>query len=407
MGLYWEVYKFAGKIYGIFAILATVSVVFALSLHFGHTNSFPLPPNSDAHVGYQQGANRRGTLDLIWSCLSTIFICVYVAMHVDIPNGRDGRWNKLLHKVGWMVIGLFAPEFVLALAASEFEIAMRVKRVLNGEDREVGWSRSPRLQSHRRSQHSHRCNLTFSYFVAMKGFCDRHGTPIGPWDLTDLWKKNLLQDLDHNLEGIMREIDDKSKADPLVKTVSCIQITWFLVNIIARHVTHMPISQLELTTCGYIVCTLATYVIWWYKPYDISEPIMFAWVDISMGPRQSPPTYDWIWNHFQYVAAASGTALFGMFHVFAWNSQFINTSGQLLWRICSIVVITAPIGLVFLGAFFESLPEKLNNTIGTCLGMIYTCARLLLVALLVLSFWSLPDAVYQETNWSSVIPSIS
>lgn len=75
------------------------------------------------------------------------------------------------------------------------------------------------------------------------------------------------------LPNISKEdIEDKSKANQLAKTVICIQAVWFCVQCIARLVSKLSISLLELNTFAHAICTLLIYILWWDKPLDIEQP---------------------------------------------------------------------------------------------------------------------------------------
>jgi hypothetical protein len=68
------------------------------------------------------------------------------------------------------------------------------------------------------------------------------------------------------------EINDKSKANHLAKTIICIQATWFIAQCISRMAQGLAISLLELSTFTHTLCTLITYGSWWDKPLGIEEP---------------------------------------------------------------------------------------------------------------------------------------
>jgi hypothetical protein len=70
------------------------------------------------------------------------------------------------------------------------------------------------------------------------------------------------------------EILDKSKANPLAKTIVCIQAAWFCIQCCSRLVQHLPISLLELNTLAHAFFALLAYVLWWNKPLDIEEPTL-------------------------------------------------------------------------------------------------------------------------------------
>jgi len=88
----------------------------------------------------------------------------------------------------------------------------------------------------------------------------------------DEYRATIISVLDHYLD----EINDKSNADPMVKFVACLQVVWFLIIVLVRRIVQpsLPITQLEISTCAYIVCAIGTWVLWWDKPYNVQYPIM-------------------------------------------------------------------------------------------------------------------------------------
>jgi hypothetical protein len=60
----------------------------------------------------------RGTWSILSSCLITISLCVWTAVHLNVPeHGQKdyfGGWVTMqqLRKAKWLLIGLFAPEVV-------------------------------------------------------------------------------------------------------------------------------------------------------------------------------------------------------------------------------------------------------------------------------------------------------
>jgi hypothetical protein len=53
---------------------------------------------------------RRGTYSLLSSCLLTLFICVWSAVHLNIPEA--GSRSQIGRKFWWMLIAMVAPELV-------------------------------------------------------------------------------------------------------------------------------------------------------------------------------------------------------------------------------------------------------------------------------------------------------
>jgi hypothetical protein len=72
---------------------------------------------------------RRTLFGIIWSCLSTIIICAWTAVHPNVPppNRWRARWNRL-KTMFWMII---APELVLGWAVRQFFAAREIRDEYN------------------------------------------------------------------------------------------------------------------------------------------------------------------------------------------------------------------------------------------------------------------------------------
>lgn len=58
----------------------------------------------------------RSTWDIVWSCLTTIFACTWLAVHLNVPEqGRGWLWNFGC-RVAAFVLALIAPELIIAFA---------------------------------------------------------------------------------------------------------------------------------------------------------------------------------------------------------------------------------------------------------------------------------------------------
>lgn len=75
-------------------------------------------------------------------------------------------------------------------------------------------------------------------------------------------------------------IDDKSKADPITKTLVCIQAGWFIVQCIARVAQHLPLSLLEIHTLAHVLVALSMYLFWYSKPYNALSPAVITKRDV-------------------------------------------------------------------------------------------------------------------------------
>ncbi len=151
----------------------------------------------------------------------------------------------------------------------------------------------------------HGLTLTHGFFLAMGGFCytctthqqptREHGTldgsspsrysseeTVGPVTATSVSERivtlQIFEDRESNiaedLEAInVKMIQDKSKADGLSKTISMLQIAWFITQWMTRLFQHLPITLLEITALASAVTSIITYSFWWHKPLNVQYPI--------------------------------------------------------------------------------------------------------------------------------------
>jgi hypothetical protein len=54
----------------------------------------------------------RGTFNILSTCLTTMILCVWTAIHLNIPDHHGDTLQKFLRKPGWLLLALLAPEFV-------------------------------------------------------------------------------------------------------------------------------------------------------------------------------------------------------------------------------------------------------------------------------------------------------
>ena len=123
--------------------------------------------------------------------------------------------------------------------------------------------------------------LVHSHYVLMGGFAfepPSNKKTFLPLNLTRLTlTPAAVEFLAHNEPTLIpniskEEINDKSKASALAKTLVCLQASWFCFQCITRIQQGFAITLLELNTFAHAICTLLIYILWWNKPLDIEEP---------------------------------------------------------------------------------------------------------------------------------------
>lgn len=68
------------------------------------------------------------------------------------------------------------------------------------------------------------------------------------------------------------EIENRSKSDKFTKGLALLQSLWLAASLITRAVQNLAVTQLEVVTIAFAVCTIITYGFCWYKPQDVQTP---------------------------------------------------------------------------------------------------------------------------------------
>ena len=87
--------------------------------------------NTTGIVGWAPEPQTRGTMGLVWSCLATIFLCTWNAVHPNLPALDDSAWIVLGRRVNYLLIALVAPEYVCTRALTDFLDAREVQKKVN------------------------------------------------------------------------------------------------------------------------------------------------------------------------------------------------------------------------------------------------------------------------------------
>lgn len=114
-------------------------------------------------TGWYEPPNERGTWDIIVSCVLTLTICVWSALHLNVPTEESKLAERNYRRVRWIVLGLFAPELVVSTAFGQFLTA----RWLRGEIRKDIAYRKEHVCQKKSTRHvgikltvvGHRCGL--------------------------------------------------------------------------------------------------------------------------------------------------------------------------------------------------------------------------------------------------------
>jgi hypothetical protein len=195
------------------------------------------PMNVTQEVGSVPSPNSRGTFDIIWGCLTVLLICTYTVWHPNLPSPseREARWPDLtclsagVRQLRWMLITSIAPEITIAMAIEDWVHARESHREMTSSRLEPEWT------------------MTHAFYAGMGGIAlkydeDHPALPLYGWQVTRLRSEYGLGLDDHLIQdpslGILprlipdylplEEIEDRNKADVLVKGLAVVQASWLV-----------------------------------------------------------------------------------------------------------------------------------------------------------------------------------
>ncbi|KAL9128480.1 MAG: hypothetical protein Q9217_002858 [Psora testacea] len=324
------------------------------------------PSHRDGWVSQPDG---RGTFDILWSSLFTIFLCTWTSLHLNVPSLKEGYWQQCARKFKWMVQAIMAPEFIVAFATGQKAEAKR--SVV--EWKELGFDN---------------WTMRHGFYANMGGFIlqpkDSQSFPVNSKQLKYLVTCRYIP----YPHITAKEVWDKSKQDGFQKTLTMLQTGWFVIQCLGRVIQRIPLTTLELTTFSFVFCTFASYYQWSNKPLDVESPTILhceistrdiliragnlpdankpyrqtpldfidnqspSWLTeiqprlhFRIGPRERPlPRFTN--DRFPVIGASPDSILlfvvilaYCCLHFIAWNFSFPTRVERILWRVACIAIV--------------------------------------------------------------------
>ncbi|MCJ1485237.1 hypothetical protein MMC06_005411, partial [Schaereria dolodes] len=359
------------------------------------------PGNTGSNVvhGWVSSDGGRGTSDILWSCLVTIFACTYTVLHANIMTKRVSAWRSTITKFVMMISIMLTPEGLVLTAVLNKSWASRGTKEL----RRLGISN---------------CTVTHGFFLVMGGF--RLKSPSGQSfklypdhiryvaDVSNISKASTAGSVASDnvskkeIALIVREvqldmkvswiralrkiteddINDLAKTNDFAKLFACVQTSWFMAQVIARGVQELAITALEISTVAFVVFALLSYGMWWKKPQECCGPIIlectteeeYSFVqDLekvhklpsiqlereafglsirtfhSLVERANMALEQWWLRQSIRLEIVTGSALiigasllFGSIHCAAWNFQLPTHLELWFWRSSAIAISALP-----------------------------------------------------------------
>ncbi|KAF2464834.1 uncharacterized protein BDR25DRAFT_295994 [Lindgomyces ingoldianus] len=102
----------------------------------------PFNLNDTLATGWVPEPHTRGTWSILSSCLVTISLCVWAAVHLNVPRYGESRWRPWFRRFYWLLIGLFAPEIVAYTAWRQRTFALVLTRDMRQKLNETPYIRT-------------------------------------------------------------------------------------------------------------------------------------------------------------------------------------------------------------------------------------------------------------------------
>lgn len=361
----------------------------------------------------------RGTISILWQCISAITLCVYVSIHLHIQPRPMKLSRKIYLKAFWVVVGLLCSEFICAIALEERIDASQL----------VAACRFHKLAIYVSQAFYNRAGGVISryHIVAASGeerdetrrfaIVRRNRDPfeMGRDSLALLAKRTPSDE----------EIDDLTKMDVLSKLITVFQGLWVFVQVFQRLIQHTS-SLLEIATFAYIVMACIVWILWFQKPYETASP-----TPIDLGNEESAviesSSADWdvfndlpratgfvlVWSALGSTRRHSATPFFLLFlclafsglHMLAWTYEFPSLFEAWIWRSAAIALAVLP-SLVLAHTYVAQnldLPRVVDACILGILILLYAVCRMFMIVECFASFRRAPSNIYNDIDWTSYV----
>ena len=93
----------------------------------GFAGAAPVP-TEPKYVNWHSEPSTRGTWSLLFGCITTLFLCVYTAVHLNVPAPGTTLKQQNLQVAKWVCIGIIAPEVVVYSAVTQWMAARDLSR---------------------------------------------------------------------------------------------------------------------------------------------------------------------------------------------------------------------------------------------------------------------------------------
>ena len=420
--------------------------------------------------GWMPSPNGRGTLNIFWSCASTVVLCCWTTLCVNCPPIGSRKIGRFKRKCLVFLEALAGPEFIFQSALGQYHSARLSVQEFEAAGYQ-GWT------------------IKHGFYADMGGFFlkpehdDFPPFPLTASQIHYLVCKGYIEFDKVKID--LTEIDDKNKVDGVGRLIAAAQLFWFAINMFARIAQELSIATIEISTIAFVFCTLGTYTAWRHKPQDIAESkgldvkVKLADLLLQAGSAAAKPYYytplDFVRrkpHHFEHVwtygfrlgeillgirfhparrpidkvwddrfgeLTLRGNLLlmfvqfgFAAIHIAAWNFYFPTSIEAMLWHMSTVAVLSSMIlSWMFISFAYELQPrlvslwkpvtkEKEQGRIPSHraslplaamptigFGVLYMLSRAYILVEDFVNLRELPLSAYDSVSWSDFVPHLS
>ncbi|KAI0536509.1 hypothetical protein GGR58DRAFT_514480 [Xylaria digitata] len=417
-------------------------------------------------VGWVSTPDIRGTLSIIYSCVTVIITAIWTILHLNVPGKAESLTQTLSRRVRWGIFTIVAPDLLTLVAACQWVSARKSVKQMR-ELNDLG----PWTSIH-------------AFYANSGGFLlqpqNELAFPVNARHIHFLVSHSYipLPTITHD------EIWDKSKADWFAKGFTLLQIGWIIIQSIARVSVGLGVSPLEIFTLAFVVSTIMSYFFWWNKPQDVRTPtILYCEFSIAkiLADSGIPPDApyadspldfiqdsDKFWERRPFfkkydlerqmetdnpnrtrsqripndavvttrlplnvlAALVIPSLIHSAVHLLGWNFTYPSSIEQLLWRISAVILASisaVSVGIVHMlvtigyqGKYNlawvwinfqrqEPRSGKYSNLLDIFLGLLFLChatARLYIIVEAIISLRNLPADVFVTIHWTDFLPHV-
>jgi hypothetical protein len=101
-------------------------LILTVSILVNYIQAHPIPTVNIDQCPPSADRDTRSIWNILWSSLVTLFACIWVAVHPNVPAFADGTLAKLKQRAKLLLTAVIAPEIIIMFAMRQWVCARDV-----------------------------------------------------------------------------------------------------------------------------------------------------------------------------------------------------------------------------------------------------------------------------------------